>query len=148
MRTGAPNSVFQVLDLPAFFAPNAKDVRLKTDEAVRHIAEDDASAALGATHPNSDWIAAKARFARSSMCLRLSGKKRSITSMAEPVKASRSCSRRASSGAFARRSSRVCGACRAVAMRWARKPARGYRGVLEAFHQEWIATTDALLRAS
>jgi peptide/nickel transport system permease protein len=36
------------LDLPAFFAPNAKDVHMKTDEAVRHIAADDASATLGA----------------------------------------------------------------------------------------------------
>jgi peptide/nickel transport system permease protein len=36
------------LDLPAFFAPNAKDVHAKTDEAVRHVAADDASAALGA----------------------------------------------------------------------------------------------------
>ena len=36
------------LDLPAFFAPNAKDVRLKTEEAVRHVAADDANAPLGA----------------------------------------------------------------------------------------------------
>jgi peptide/nickel transport system permease protein len=36
------------LDLPAFFAPNAKDVRLKTEEAARHVARDDSGAALGA----------------------------------------------------------------------------------------------------
>jgi ABC-type dipeptide/oligopeptide/nickel transport system permease component len=36
------------LDLPAFFAPNAKDLREKTEEALRHVAADDASAALGA----------------------------------------------------------------------------------------------------
>jgi ABC-type dipeptide/oligopeptide/nickel transport system permease component len=36
------------LDLPAFFAPNARDVRAKAEEVVRHIALGDASAALGA----------------------------------------------------------------------------------------------------
>lgn len=36
------------LDLPAFFAPNAKDVHAKAASAVHHVAADDASAALGA----------------------------------------------------------------------------------------------------
>ncbi len=36
------------LDLPAFFAPNALDVKAKASSAVHHVANDDASAALGA----------------------------------------------------------------------------------------------------
>jgi ABC-type dipeptide/oligopeptide/nickel transport system permease component len=36
------------LDLPAFFAPNAKDARARAEEAMKHVAQDDASAALGA----------------------------------------------------------------------------------------------------
>ena len=36
------------LDLPAFIAPTAKDVRRKAEEAVHHVAADDSSAALGA----------------------------------------------------------------------------------------------------
>jgi peptide/nickel transport system permease protein len=36
------------LDLPAFFAPKARDLRQKTDEAVSRVAADDSDAALGA----------------------------------------------------------------------------------------------------